>query len=470
MRFACRLHEGNLVDLVEQRGYRVLTFGDPTSSRRGTEGGYARWLGVTWEQDARDTTEAISTFEARPDWLIVDHYALGSRWESFLRPHVDQVMVIDDLANRGHECDLLLDQNLYENGDTRYLGRVPERSRLLLGPRYALLRPEFRSARKTLSPRSGTVRKVLVFFGGVDATNRTREAVQALSVIDSDDLQVDVIITPLQRHRRDVITACSAQGFACHVGTSRMAGLMSEADLSIGAGGTATWERCCVGLPCITLALTENQRQLVHDAALAGLLYAPDTPCESCDALVDHLQACVKNPLLLAAISRNAMAAVDGRGTERVVRAMGVFSIAIREAAKADAEQILNWRNHPAIREKSRDSAPLDWSTHKSWFDAVLYDVNRVLLIGELDGQPVGVVRFDIAAGEAELSIYMVPGQDTRGLGAELLLAAEKWLSGSRPDVSRVCAAVLEDNLPSHRLFGSAGYKAGITNYSKRLH
>ena len=121
------------------------------------------------------------------------------------------------------------------------------------------------------------------------------------------------------------------------------------------------------------------------------------------------------------------------------------------------------------IREVSHNTAALDWATHEAWFESVLSDSDRLLLIGESEGEPVGVVRFDITGGKAELSIYMVSGQGKRGLGTELLLAAEQWLSKSRPDVRRLCAEVLDENLPSHRLFGSAGYSAGITGYSKRL-
>jgi RimJ/RimL family protein N-acetyltransferase len=163
------------------------------------------------------------------------------------------------------------------------------------------------------------------------------------------------------------------------------------------------------------------------------------------------------------------MEIVDGLGTDRVLRAMGVFSLSIREALSTDSESILEWRNNPTIRTMSRNVASLDRASHKAWFDSVLSDSDRPLLIGESAGQPVGVVRFDIDNDTAELSIYMVPGNDQRGLGAELLMAAEKWLANSRPDVHVLQAEVRGGNVPSHRLFSAAGYLADTTKYIKRL-
>ncbi len=134
---------------------------------------YAAWLGVPQAQDASESIEAIQG--ALVDWLIMDHYALDAEWERRLRPHVERLMVIDDLANRSHDCDLLLDQNLVPENHARYRNLVPSTCRLLLGPRYALLGPEYRVWRRSLRPREGQVGRVLVFLGGSDPENVSYE-------------------------------------------------------------------------------------------------------------------------------------------------------------------------------------------------------------------------------------------------------------------------------------------------------
>lgn len=469
MRFVCRKLKGHLTEVIEEHGYSVTSLAAPVAECQSESSDYRSWLGVSWQDDAKDTRRAIDDFDKKPDWLIVDHYGLDSRWEETLGRVVGRIAAIDDLANRRHTCDLLLDQNHYENSNTRYFGKVPEHCQLLLGPRYALLQRDFRVARNAITARSGPIRGILVFFGGHDVRNYTMVAIDALNSIGLRGVKVDVVIGAQNPNREEIVAACDLRGFICHVQTHRMPGLMSEAGLAIGAGGSTTWERCCLGLPCLTFALAENQRGLVHDAALAGLLFAPDIDPSDGEALAKHLQVFVESPLLLEAMSRRSMKAVDGRGTDRVLRAMGVFSISIREADNADSKQIFMWRNDPAIRQVSRNKAQLEWPAHKAWFDSIQRDSTKLLLIGESGGQPIGVVRFDVAKAIAELSIYMVPGQSGLGLGTELLLTAERWLAMTRPEVQMLSAEVLEDNLPSHRLFSGAGYRVNTTGYSKRL-
>lgn len=175
------------------------------------------------------------------DWLVVDHYALDARWESALRASTKQIMVIDDIADRQHDCDVLLDQNFYADMQKRYTGKVSAHCQLLLGPRYALLRDEFRKLREQVKPRNGTVKKILVFFGGVDADNYTGRAIEALAEIGIEGLYVDVVIGAQHSCREQIKSVCAQHGFICHVQTDKMAELMAAADLAIGAGGSATY-------------------------------------------------------------------------------------------------------------------------------------------------------------------------------------------------------------------------------------
>jgi UDP-2,4-diacetamido-2,4,6-trideoxy-beta-L-altropyranose hydrolase len=270
--FVCRELPGNLIPHVEGLDFPVLRLaprnasGYPGSPERPALPG----KGIAWEIDARDT---IHEFAGAPrvDWLIVDHYGLDRRWEGEMRPFAERIMVIDDLADRPHDCDLLLDQNLHEFPDRRYEGLVPGHCRKIFGPRNALLRPEFIEAGKTSRGRDGVVRRILVFFGGTDRTNETSKALEALRRLGRQDIAVDVVAGGANPHRDQVRRLCLSMGNAgFHLQVGNMAELMAKADLAIGAPGTATWERCYLGLPAVTLVLAENQHSNAVQVSRAG--------------------------------------------------------------------------------------------------------------------------------------------------------------------------------------------------------
>jgi spore coat polysaccharide biosynthesis predicted glycosyltransferase SpsG/RimJ/RimL family protein N-acetyltransferase len=395
---------------------------------------------------------------------------LDARWESSLRQASRKILVIDDIADRQHDCDVLLDQNFYADMQTRYIGKVPAHCQLLLGPRYALLRDEFRKLHEQAKPRTGAVRKILVFFGGVDTDNYTGRAVEALSEINVADVHVDVVIGAQHPCSEQIKVACVQHGFICHIQTDKMAELMLAADLAIGAGGSATWERCCLGLPTLAICIADNQRKQIADAASACLLYVPELGGELIPAIRRHVNAIMENCYLRQAISRNGMQAVDGRGVLRIIGHLGCSGIEIRVARQDDSDQLFKWRNHPTIRAASRKPDVINWEYHQKWLASVLASSNRLLLIGHREGLPVGVVRFDIQGDEAEVSIYLVPDSKQPGQGRELLQSAEYWFAANQPGVSKISAYVLGSNERSRRLFLSAGYQFESMSYSKRLH
>ena len=254
--FICRDLPGNLSGYIESRGFAVQRLPAPstlTAAGLSTHN-YGAWLGVHWQDDAAQTAELLAQSGA-VDWLVVDHYALDAGWERRLRPLVQKIMAIDDLANRTHDCDLVLDQNFYLDLEDRYDRLVPTQCVKLLGPRYALLRPEFRQARKNLRERDGQVKRILVFFGGSDAGNETAKALEAIRLLNRPEIAVDVVVGGINPHRRQIEELCAGwPATTCHCQVNNMAELMAGADLAIGAGGTTTWERCCLGLPSVTSA------------------------------------------------------------------------------------------------------------------------------------------------------------------------------------------------------------------------
>lgn len=463
IRFVSRYLPEYLAKLLVTKGYEFVLFDSAANDADLDELAHARWLGCIQAEDAKDSINALS--DSAWDWLIVDHYALDSRWESRLRQAARKILAIDDIADRQHDCDILLDQNYYADMNTRYVAKVSDQCCLLLGPRYALLRDEFRQLREQAEPRKGPVQRILIFFGGMDADNYTGRAIQALIDMGVADMQVDVVIGSQHPCREAIEAACLRHHFTCHVQTNRMAELMAAADLSIGAGGGATWERCSLGLPTIAICTAENQRRQIADAASEGLVYAPDLKHDF--VIGHHISSLIENSCLRQLISRNAMQAVDGRGVLRVVASMGCSGIVMRTVIASDSESLFVWRNHPAIRAVSRNSDSIKWEDHSRWFALLLSDSNRVLLIGQRDGVSIGVVRFDIQNHQAEVSIYLVPG--ITGCGRDLLHSAEMWFAQNHQEINILHADVLGANERSHQLFLSAGYEAGSTSYFKKL-
>lgn len=467
IRFASRDLPQYLRDLLETKGMELASLESDATPYPAGDLAHSHWLNASQEQDAQATKQALSGREW--DWLVVDHYALDARWESALRPSAGHIMAIDDIADRRHDCDVLLDQNLYADMQERYAGKVPAQCRQLLGPSYALLRDEFRESRKQARQRTGPVKRILVFFGGMDADNYTGRAIEALAGLEVGAWQVDVVIGMQHPCREQIEKLCKSHGYHCHVQTKRMAELMAHADLAIGAGGSAMWERCCLGLPALSVCVARNQRRQVADAAEQGLIYSLTGDDDLTSTLRRHIGSILENEPLRKLISRTAMHEVDGLGVNRVAAALGANNIEIRITNESDSPKLFEWRNHQTIRAVSKNSAPIAWADHQSWFAKVQADKNRVLLIGEIDNEPIGVVRFDKEGGIAEVSIYLVPEGSFKGQGRNLLLSAEEWLKTHHADIKSIQAEVLGANTASQRLFVGADYRLKSMHYLKEL-
>lgn len=462
IRFVSRGLPDHLHGMLTARGMGFAPLNDAVMAQTPDDLAHSNWLGTSQAQDASDSAEALA--DRKWDWLVVDHYALDARWESAMRGTAGKIMSIDDLADRKHDCDVLLDQNYYRDMQTRYDGKVPEHCRMLFGPCYALLREEFRELRAQCKPRTGEVRRILMFFGGVDEGNYTGHAIEALSGLGIKGVEVDVVIGAQHPRRAEIEQACATQGYACDVQTSRMAELMAAADLGIGAGGSATWERCCLGLPALSICTAENQRRQIADAAEAGLLYAPSSEGDLVDLIRRHAKCLLENASLLKLISNTAMKAVDGRGALRVVSEIGfpetgADNVYVRLAIADDAAAVWPWRNSESTRRYFFDPSPVGLDTHVAWWNRSLVDPKRVLLIGSLGARAFGVIRFDFDTSEsAVISIYLDPDMTGYGMGRTLLSAGLNWLRENHPETNSVSAEILPKNSASVRIFQAAGF------------
>lgn len=323
-RFVCRDHPGNLSALIRRRGFAVMELPLAEEGAKGHAGdrGHSHWLGAEWQADARQTMTAIA--DAPPDWLIVDHYALDIRWERFLRSSCRHLMVIDDLADREHDCDLLLDQNLGRT-ESDYRPLVPSNGEVLVGARYALLRPQFARRRSySLARRREAVpRRLLVTLGGVDKDNATERVLRSL---ERCALPRDAEITVVMGQHAPWANAVQDQAARMPWKTvvvsnvDDMASLMSDADLAIGAAGSTSWERCALGVPTILMVLAENQREIAGKLAAEGAAKVVELGADFASKLGGIVESLISNKTALDAMAERAAAICDGEGGLKVAR------------------------------------------------------------------------------------------------------------------------------------------------------
>jgi UDP-2,4-diacetamido-2,4,6-trideoxy-beta-L-altropyranose hydrolase len=458
--FICREHPGNLCDLIEAQGFasaHLPPAGVITAPANGVA--HVAWLRVDWEVDATETIASVQQWQ--PDWLIVDHYAIDSRWEQRLRPHVGGIMVIDDIADRPHDCDLILDQNLYRDLEQRYETLIPTDCKKLLGPKYALLRPEFTAIRKQVRQRDGHIQRVLIFFGGTDTSNETAKAINAIACMKKRSFTVDVIVGGHNPHKEMIERLCTQHnGFHFHCKIDNMAELMANADLAIGAGGTATWERCAVGLPAIVLTLAMNQVALATYAAQKGLLlYLGEASTITATILTNVLNSLLYAPYTLQFFGDNCLQTVDAKGVARVANSLLPIEITLRRASLQDCEAVYQWRNAESTRQHIFNPETIPYESHKEWFTKTLENPDRILLIGEIGSHPAGVLRYDMDGNEARISVYLVPGNHGHGTGSQLIRCGSEWLRQHHPHIRAINAEIFRENIASLHAFAAAGFK-----------
>ncbi|ARQ74453.1 UDP-2,4-diacetamido-2,4,6-trideoxy-beta-L-altropyranose hydrolase [Pseudomonas fragi] len=321
--FICREHAGNLIGHIRNQGFDVHELPSTTSiAIDGPVLAHAAWLGATQEEDAQQCTSIIR--QLNPDWLIVDHYALDARWEAALAAHYRKLMVIDDLADRPHISDLLLDQT-FGRDSKDYAPWTPSTCTLLCGSQYSLLRPEFAALRdfSLERRRNPQLQHLLITMGGVDKDNATGQILQALkNTALPADCHISVVMGSTAPWLADVrqLAAQMPWPTTVKVGISDMAQLMAENDLAIGAAGATSWERCCLGLPTVMVVLADNQRSIAQCLEQAGAVFVLQDPQEIPDRLPALLDRLIASPTMRVNMSQSASQIADGSGAAKVIQ------------------------------------------------------------------------------------------------------------------------------------------------------
>lgn len=457
--FACRREPGDALALIAEQGFSVYALQVAADGRDDLE------QPLNWQEDISALWYALPATDTY-SWCVVDHYGLAADWQAAVRERAEKVLVIDDLANREHAADLLLDQGLGRQADA-YASLIPATCRTLLGARYALLRSAFQGAADIVG---ATVQRVLVSFGGVDAGRETFKVLRALAPFTQ--LQVTIVAGSANPAFTELAAwVARVPNWQLHRHVTDFAGLMRRADLCIGAAGVTSWERALLGLPTLCIALAPNQCAGAQAFAEAGAhLYLGESAQVSVDTVGDGLRVLLANEGLRRSLAARSMSLTDGLGASRVACELLASSLQLRAASADDAALLFEGRNSEQVREVSVSRELISWEEHLAWLHSSLLKPERLLLIAEAVCGPVGMVRYDICSpATAEVSIYLFANCFGVGWGAHLLAAGEVAARKRWPELQQIEAQVAPHNLASMALFTRAGYQQSQCHFLRTL-
>lgn len=321
--FVCRELPKPLSARIVQSGFRLATVNDKDSPTRDALNLCAP--GTPEPLDAEhDADHTIRRLIGTTDWLIVDNYELDHTWEELLRPHTRWILAIDDLADRRHNCDIVLDHNPRDDAHGPYTELTPANCLQLLGPRYALLPAAVGRARSRMESKPGFRSGVFIFFGGGADHGLTEIALAAMTMGSLAKAPATVVIGGSNPESEKLFRLARLRPRTVALGSiPHLADLMSLAAVGIGAGGVTSLERLCLGLPSVVTTLADNQIRSTESLARMGLLrYQGHWPMADSTKLAESTEALVQDNEWRQASRAAGMELVDGRGASRVAQAM----------------------------------------------------------------------------------------------------------------------------------------------------
>ena len=453
IRFACRRQAGNLIDFILAKGFKVLELIQAkTEWTPQNSSDYSAWLQVDWDADAASFIDEVVS----ADLVIVDHYALNKNWQSRVRNDLGcKIFVIDDLV-RKHDADIILDQTLLRLPQEYQLANAT--SDMLMGCDFALLNPWFTYYReKALDLTScSNAANILITMGGIDQLNATLSVLRALA-LSSVDINATVLLSNKAPHYQLVKSFCERYSWIKHIDfVDNMAHLMFEHDIAIGAPGSTTWERACLGVPSVIIPLADNQHDIAQKMVEVNAVISLDV-----QSVGIKLLAAVGDIKAKYESFRTAnLGLCDGLGVKRVVSSINRLSIGtpqikMRRARKTDIEIVYQWQCNKNTRRYALNPSIPTFSEHESWMSNKIMDIKHYFYIIELEGVRVGAVRLDrLKAREYVVSIFISPDYYGKGLAKQALSYID-YIHGH----VTIHATVLKENMASQKLFLSADYQ-----------
>ncbi|REL26044.1 UDP-2,4-diacetamido-2,4,6-trideoxy-beta-L-altropyranose hydrolase [Thalassotalea euphylliae] len=450
--FVCCLLPKNLKALIQQERIKLIELALNVDCK-------------TWEQDV-DSAACKQVFSKlnKIDLLIVDHYHIDSQWQDSLNGYYQKLCVIDDLANRHHLADYLIDQT-YGREQQDYLSLLSPKCQTMLGSRYMLLRNEFAKLRvQAIDKRKKTnaIKKILVVMGGIDEQNVSVKILGLLAKAYIDSSLPIIKVAVVASRCTPCLSELSGLSLkydwlTLHIDTKNISNLMLEADLAIGASGTTTWERCCMGLPTLSLIVAENQSLVNHNVSKKGASINLGMPQNlNTQIIVSAILSLNKNKNMYDTMVTQALEICDGTGAYRIASRLLSPSVSLRSAQNSDIKTVFNWQSDPKIRQFSRNPKPVSWEEHKAWYHASQANPKRHMYIIEFQEQPAGVLRLDLIpkTSDYEVSILVSPNLQRQNIALKALHAIDEHFFKRN-----IHAYVSTANKASQSLFTQANYR-----------
>lgn len=450
--FVMRPQPGDLCEYCEKRGFSVERLPRPLEWMvPQNSADYQAWLQVPMLKDAVDFLSVASG----ADLVVIDHYGINADWEACVKSHLlCKLIAIDDLV-REHNADMIIDQTVGRTAVEYHT--TSSGSHVLAGSNYALLKEQFSNFHPVALAKEIDTHdhRLLLTMGGIDKPNATLKVLSALSLRETS-IPTTVLLGDKTPHFESVVSFCEKHNdWVTHIPFCEdMAALMLEHTIAIGAPGSTSWERACIGLPCIVVPLAENQLQICHNLVKknAAISLSMDEIQESLNAKLDELL------IDFEALRANSLSLCDGKGCARVVAAINSLvrhGVVLKHATNEDIRQVYEWQCLDETRRYSLNPKIPTWEEHKRWMKNKLKSQKDFFYIVCYDAQQVGVVRLDnVSSSSFVISIFIAPKYHGNGI-AKRALASIDWL---HPSIE-VSATVLKENIASQALFKAAGYR-----------
>jgi UDP-2,4-diacetamido-2,4,6-trideoxy-beta-L-altropyranose hydrolase/UDP-4-amino-4,6-dideoxy-N-acetyl-beta-L-altrosamine N-acetyltransferase len=464
--FICRKHEGSLIDKIRSSGFVVHELKVFEETEVDNKLAHSHWLGVTQQKDADDCVNILKA--GKIDWLIVDHYALDEQWQKRLKPCYEKLMVIDDLADRKHQCDILLDQTFGRQQED-YLGRTSRDCKLLLGSKYALLRSEF-SKWKSYSlerRRKPEFKQLFINMGGVDTDNVTEKVLDELKICNlPNDFHITVVMGGSAPYLESVKSKAITLPYKTEVKVDidNMAEIMANSDIAIGAAGSTTWERCCLGLPTIQIVIAKNQQFSAETLARQNIVKLVKEIKEIA-YLLESSSEWMKD------VGSSALEVCDGMGSYKVFNKMTNYKIILKDFDEVnlcnyvnlnenDKIQVLNMRNHPEIKKWMYTQDRISEEDHFGFIKNLEIDIEKRYFLVKQKGNTIGSINFSKINfdNSVELGVFTNPFLQLKGSGRLLESAASQY-AFAELGVRKIKLEVFLGNERAIRFYNKCGFE-----------
>lgn len=433
--FLCKQHNGHLNNFITASGFELISLSKPINNID-NEQDDKHWLGCHYQDDANECIQALAQRIDVPniDLLIVDHYSLDYQWQAMLSLHCKKIMVIDDLANRKHLGDILLDQT-YGRIKQDYQEYVPQKCQLLLGKPFILLRDEFYQSRAAAKKKrfnhthkiQKKHNKVLISLGGTDPDNMASQILSWLikkkKEKENCELSICLVASAASRFLDELQALAQVHPWITIItNPPSMSVLMLDATIAIGSSGATAWERCCMGLPTLSLICAANQQLVNSNLQAAGAIINLGWFSELTETVFNNaLTTLLNDQQQYQKMVSHSFTCCDGLGVNKVVKSVmqTITTIALRQATLKDKEIVFQWQSDKNIRKYFKQPTTPTWAEHCHWFENNLSNSKSSLYLIYYDETAVGTLRLD-EKKEHEYEVSILISISAQGKGIAL--------------------------------------------------